>query len=309
MKCSVLLPVYNGATTLPQAIESVLAQSDGDFEFLIIDDCSRDNSVEIIKDYMRHDARIRGLFHENNQGLAATLNEGLERAQTDLVVRMDQDDESLPDRVRLQMRYMGVRGDVAVAGSHVYHMARRRENDYFVRVPVEHEEIMRVLPSRNCMYHPATILRKSAVLGMGGYRADFKNAEDYELWLRLSRKYRLGNLDVPLLRYRFSIDGMTISKKWQQLLYFQMAILSYVQPQLSPLELQEAAQEELEAMSKEHFFQGVARGTIEDLARLRLRYDAFRVYRQFSRELSFRRSVGILSYLVRCLLGESAKTS
>src|SRR3989442_8482384 len=102
MKCTVLLPVFNGAGTLAQAIESILSQSEEDFEFLIIDDKSSDGSAEIIRTYMDRDARVQGIFHQTNQGLAATLNEGLERAGADLVVRMDQDDESLPERIRLQ---------------------------------------------------------------------------------------------------------------------------------------------------------------------------------------------------------------
>src|SRR5712691_9193401 len=121
----------------------------------------------MIRTFMRRDARVKGVFHDTNLGLAATLNEGLERARADLVVRMDQDDESLPERIRLQVAFMGAHADVAVAGSHVYHMARRKQYDRLVRVPVQHEEIMSVLPSSNCMYHPSTILRKAAILEMG----------------------------------------------------------------------------------------------------------------------------------------------
>jgi glycosyltransferase involved in cell wall biosynthesis len=301
VKCSVLLPVYNGAATLRQAMDSVLAQTDGDFEFLAIDDKSKDDSAAIIRDYMRRDARVIAIFHEENQGLASTLNEGLERARAGLVVRMDQDDECLPDRIRLQVRYMGVRPDVAAAGSHVYHMAKHRKFDHFVRVPVEHDEIMRVLPSWNCMYHPATILRKAAVLEVGGYRADFKNAEDYELWLRLAGKYQLGNLNVPLLRYRFSIEGMTLSKKWQQFLYANMAMLSYAQPGLSREELERAARGRIESIGKEEFFEGVARGTIQELAQLRLWADAIKVYLKFVSQLTPVRSARLLGHLSRSI--------
>ncbi|HEY6392266.1 MAG TPA: glycosyltransferase [Bryobacteraceae bacterium] len=301
MKCSVLLPVYNGASTLRQAMDSVLAQTDGDFEFLVIDDKSKDDSAAILRDYMRRDARVIAIFHEENQGLASTLNEGLERARAGLVVRMDQDDECLPDRIRMQVRYMGVRPDVAAAGSHVYHMAKQAKFDHCVRVPVEHDEIMRVLPFWNCMYHPATILRKAAILDVGGYRADFKNAEDYELWLRLAGKYRLGNLDIPLLRYRFSIEGMTLSKKWQQFLYANMAMLSYTRPGLPREELERAARERIESIGKAEFFDGVARGTIQELAQLRLRGDAVKVYLQFASQLPPWRSVKLLAHLSRCL--------
>jgi glycosyltransferase involved in cell wall biosynthesis len=301
MKCSVLLPVFNGAGTLAQAIESILSQSEEDFELLVIDDKSRDRSAEIIRAYMSRDGRVEGVFHEANLGLAATLNEGLERARSGLVLRMDQDDESLPERIRLQVGFMEAHNDVAVAGSHVYHMAKRRQYDRLVRVPVRHEEIMSVLPTSNCMYHPSTILRKAAVVEAGGYDADFKNAEDYELWLRLSRKFRLANLDIPLLRYRFSTGGMTLGRKWQQLLYVQKAILSHTQPQLSSAEHENVAIERREAIGKDYFFEQVARGTIEELLRLRLWGDAIRIYGQFSRQIGVRRSARLLGHFVRCI--------
>jgi hypothetical protein len=159
---------------------------------------------------------------------------------------------------------------------------------------------MRILPSSNCMYHPATVLRKAAVLEVGGYQADFKNAEDYDLWLRISRKYKLANLDVPLLRYRFSANGMTLGSKWQQLLYVQKAILAHTQPQLSPAENQEAALQRRDAMGKDYFFEQVARGTIEELIRLRQWSDAFAIYSKFSRQISARRSMRLLAHLIRC---------
>src|SRR5436853_6608304 len=147
MKCTVLLPVFNGVGTLAQAIDSILSQSEEDFEFLIIDDKSMDRSVEVIRTYMGRDARIEGVFHDTNLGLAATLNEGLARARAELVVRMDQDDESLPERIRLQVRYMSAHPDVAAAGSYVYHMAKHRRYDRLVQVPLQHEEIMSARPT------------------------------------------------------------------------------------------------------------------------------------------------------------------
>src|SRR5260370_35695538 len=106
MKCSVSLPVVNGAGTVAQAIDSILSQSEKDFELLIIDDKSRDRSAEIIRDYVRRDPRVHGVFHDRSLGLAATLNDGLERAGADLVVRIDQDQESPPVRMRLQGGYV-----------------------------------------------------------------------------------------------------------------------------------------------------------------------------------------------------------
>src|SRR5215471_8656406 len=102
MECSVLLSVYNGAATLKETIESILNQTEKDFEFIIIDDRSKDKSAEIIKQYAKADTRIRPVFHSENAGLSASLSEGLRLAQTDLVARIDHDDIALPKRLELQ---------------------------------------------------------------------------------------------------------------------------------------------------------------------------------------------------------------
>src|ERR1700685_386485 len=121
MNCTVLLPVYNAGRPLSVAIESILGQEEKQFEFLIIDDGSTDESARVIQDYAARDRRVRPIYHAENLGLAATLNQGLELASSDLVVRMDQDDEALPHRIGTQVRFMRENPDIAVAGSFVYH--------------------------------------------------------------------------------------------------------------------------------------------------------------------------------------------
>ena len=291
MTCSVLLPVYNAGPPLRVAIESILRQDEPDFEIIAIDDRSSDDSAQIIGEYMKQDPRVRGIFHEKNRGLAKTLNEGLEQAQTELVVRMDQDDESLPHRIRTQVSYMQSHPDTVVAGSYVYHMGRTPQYDRLVELPTSHEAIAQVLPTANCMYHPSVILRRTEILKLGGYRPEFKNAEDYDLWLRVARAYRLANIPVPLLRYRFSTDGMTLGKKWQQMLYVQMAVAAFRDPGLSGEKLLESAEEALAKIDREYFLGEMARGTIQELVRLHLWQDALKVLVLFSKQLEFRRSL------------------
>jgi glycosyltransferase involved in cell wall biosynthesis len=291
MTCSVLLPVYNAGQPLRIAIESILGQDEPDFELIAIDDRSSDDSARIIREYMSQDSRIRGVFHEKNLGLANTLNEGLELARTELVVRMDQDDEALPHRIRTLIGYMCSHADTVVAGSYVYHMGRTRQHDRLIELPTEHEDIARALPTANCMYHPSVIMRREEILKLGGYRLEFKNAEDYDLWLRVSRAYRLANVPVPLLRYRFSTAGMTLGKKWQQMLYVQMAMAAFRDPSLSCEKLLASAEEALTKIDREEFLGIVARGTIEELSRLHLWEDAIKVLFLFSKQLEIRRSV------------------
>lgn len=307
MKCSVLMAVYNAGKPLRTAIESVLEQNEPDFEFLIIDDCSRDESAGTIREYAARDSRIRAIFQPENRGLAATLNTGLAEARTDLVLRMDQDDESLPHRAATQVRFMDSHPEIAVAGSFVFHMSRQPRYDRLVTLPTDHDEIVRTLPKHNCIYHPSVIFRRSKILALGGYRPQFKNAEDLDLWLRAGRLHRLANIPLPLLRYRFSTQGMTLSRKWQQLFWIQMATLSHQRSFPSEQELANAAQEALAGIDKQWFLQQVAMGTIQELARLRLWGDAARVFLLFARELNARRNLEVAGQLatsaVSSLLG------
>jgi hypothetical protein len=302
MKCSVLLPVYNAGGVLRDAIQSILAQDEPEFEFLIIEDCSTDASAEIIRSVAEKDARIRPIFHRRNAGLAATLNEGLREARSEFIARMDQDDMALPDRLSTQIRFLRARPQVAVAGSFVYHMGRTPKWDRLIRLPVEHAEIAGILQKYNCMYHPSVMLRRSAILELGGYRPEFHNAEDYDLWLRASRVYHLANIPVPLLRYRFSAGGMTLAKKWEQALYAQMAIVFHRCPGWTIEKVREQAALELEGLGKNAFLLAVFRGTVKELLRLGQEKDARHVWQMFFRQLDFKgklKAIGLSSELYR----------
>jgi glycosyltransferase involved in cell wall biosynthesis len=299
MSVTVLLPVYNGAATLPQAIDSILRQSHRELELLVIDDASTDDSASIISEYARRDSRVTAVLHEQNLGLSNTLNEGLERAQHDLVARMDQDDESLPQRLGAQLRFLEAHPNVAVAGSWVLHMGARPEFDRLVRLPVEHDEIAAILPGENCLYHPSVMFRRHAVLEAGGYRGEFKNAEDYDLWLRLVRKYELANVPQPLLRYRFSVDGMTLSRKWEQLFYFYLAQAAAGDPNIPLDEAREGARRTIRDLDRRWFLMQVAAGTVRELVTLRHWRDAVIVAARFGREVGPRAAISLLAEIGR----------
>ena len=116
-KISVVMPAYNAENYIREAIDSILAQTFRDFEFLIIDDGSTDHTVEIIRSYS--DSRIRLYQNERNMGVAATLNRGLDLARGEYIARMDADDISLPERFAKQAAYMDAHPDVAVCGSNI----------------------------------------------------------------------------------------------------------------------------------------------------------------------------------------------
>jgi GT2 family glycosyltransferase len=299
MSVTVLLPIYNGARTLRQAVESVLRTEAVEFELLLIDDASTDASAAIVRDYASRDDRVTAVLHERNVGLAGTLNEGLERARHELVARMDQDDEALPERLRVQAEFLAAHPDVAVAGSWVFHMGARPERDRLVRLPTEPEEIAATLQRENCLYHPSVMLRRNVVVEAGGYRGEFKNAEDYDLWLRLARSHKLTNIAQPLLRYRFSVHGMTLGSKWEQLYYVHLAQAAAGDPEVRLDEADRRARAKLADVDRGWFLTQVAQGTVRELAALGHWRDAAVVLRRFAKEIGLRRSVSLLAEMAR----------
>ena len=206
---------------------------------------------------------------------------------------MDQDDESLPLRLRIQLDYMLRHPDFAVVGSYVYHMGTKQEFDRLVELPSDAEQIKQTLLQYNCMYHPSVMIRRNKILELGGYKAEFKNAEDYDLWLRVSKLYPLTNISKPLLRYRFSVTGMTLGRKWEQLFYVYLAQAAHeVEGDFECI--YEIAKERLEKTDKKHFLTQVATGTVTELSRLKLWKDAVKLIFQFFGDIDFKTFIRLL---------------
>ncbi|WP_260928969.1 glycosyltransferase [Novosphingobium sp. 9] len=201
---SVAMSVYNGERFLALAIESILAQTFTDFEFLIVDDGSSDGSAAIIRRYAAADSRIRPIIREN-RGLVASLNEMLEQAQAPIVARMDADDFSQPDRFARQYAFLTANPDYGVVGSWSEDMGEdggpifRTGEDH----PLKHDDILTAIDEGGQLIcHPAAMFRRDVVLSVGAYHAAFRHCEDLDLWLRLASVTKLGNIPLRLLRYR-----------------------------------------------------------------------------------------------------------
>lgn len=210
VKVSVIMAVYNAERYLSEAIESVLAQTFVDFEFLIHDDGSSDESLAMLQDYATRDDRIL-LSSGLNKGLAATLNQLIENARAPLLARMDADDISRPDRFERQVAYLDDHPDIAVLGTFIRfidehgHPIRDHDN------PVSHDEIdARNIEGGTALDHPTVMMRRDAVQAVGGYDPSFQSVQDLDLWLRMAERFRLANYPAVLLDYRFysgSISG------------------------------------------------------------------------------------------------------
>ena len=201
-KISVLMPVYNAEKFLQEAIDSILNQTFTDFEFIIVNDASTDDSKNIILSYK--DPRIVYLENARNLGQAVTMNKGLKLAKAEIIARMDADDISAPNRFELQYKEMQKEKGIAVIAS-VYEVVN--ENKLFLYLEdyaKSPEEIYYTLQFRDCIGHSTTMFRKSIVLNVyDGYDKN-RESEDYDLWLKIAAQYKISKVNTCLLKLRTS---------------------------------------------------------------------------------------------------------
>ncbi len=197
-KVSVIMPAYNAEKYIKGSIDSVLSQTYGDFEFIILDDCSRDSTQQIILSY--GDPRIVYVKNEKNLGVAGTLNRGLELAQGEYVARMDADDIAMPERLALQTQFLNEHPEVCACGSNAVLFGADRTDEQ-TDMPLKQRDICLRMALSNPFVHPTMMFRKDALQGVV-YDSTFEGREDYRMWMVLSRKGQMENLPQALLRYR-----------------------------------------------------------------------------------------------------------
>lgn len=208
---TVLMPVYNAGPYVGEAIESILAQTMSNFEFLIINDGSTDESLSIVKHYQTLDPRIR-LITRSNKGLVPTLDEGIENARGEFIARMDADDISLPTRLEEQLSFLRSRSQYAIVGTFT---RKLNEDDYMEGLyprPTTNVNL-RLFMAHGCALAGATIMVKREVFEKFG-KFDPLNwpAEDYDLWARITirdKSLLIYNLPKALYLYRENTQGIS----------------------------------------------------------------------------------------------------
>jgi glycosyltransferase EpsE len=197
---SVVMSVFNDGDNLAKSIDSILNQTFTNFEFIIVNDGSTDLTSDILTAYKNNDVRIK-LIQQDNKGLASSLNTGINNSKAQLIARMDSDDVSLPERLEKQVSYLNQYSEVDILGSAAYLVNTNGEELGVMRLPSEHDSLVKIMHKASPFIHPSVMMRRKAILLVGGYRDHLKRAQDYELWSRLFERCRFHNLKEPLLIY------------------------------------------------------------------------------------------------------------
>ena len=205
---SVIMPVFNSENTVHAAIESILNQTFREFEFIMIDDGSTDDSYAIMQQYQQIDNRVR-VIQQQNQGITVALNAAINHAQGEYIARMDADDIAYPQRLEAQHQLMSQYLSIGICGTQIEIFGAKTGIGH---VPTDPTIAKFTLLFRTPVYHPTVMIRRS-LLEKHQLRYDPENtyiaAEDYDLWLRASKYTEIANHPDTLLRYRISDTQIT----------------------------------------------------------------------------------------------------
>lgn len=208
-RVTILMPSYNGEKYIYETIKSLEDQSFCDWELLIVNDPSTDNTVSIIQEYQKYDERIRLIVNEVKAGLAEALNQGIREARGEYIARIDDDDIAMPSRLEKQVRLLEERADVSLVGSWQRHFGKE---EWVHRPPETPEEIKAALLFKCDVCHSTIMFKKENFTKRGLYYSPNYVSEDYELWTRAIRELKFYTIPEVLGEYRVNGENITASK-------------------------------------------------------------------------------------------------
>lgn len=211
------MPVHDGEKYIQQAVESILSQTYSDFEFIIIDDGSSDNTVPMLEKYAVEDSRIVLACNKTNLGLACSLNLGLEKAKGEYIARMDADDISLPGRLAAQVLFLDDHPEVGVLGTAASLMDSQGVLGHLVKYPERHVLLYWMMCFfENPIIHPSVMFRKKLIVEMGGYDERYVTSQDFDLWSRMAVSTNLANIQDVYLYLRKHEENISSTRYQQQ---------------------------------------------------------------------------------------------
>mgnify|MGYP003705971511 CR=1 FL=1 len=224
------MAAYNSEKHIEESICSIINQTYENFEFIIVNDGSTDNTPSIIKKYAKQDKRIR-YINQKNIGLTKTLIKFINKARGIYIARMDTDDISHPERLALQVDYLDNNQNIGVIGSWVNIIDEKGKVRRKKRLITESEKIKKRIIYSNQLVHGAATFRKDIYFLAGGYDSNFKYSQDYDLWLRMINKTNITNYPDYLYYVRYHTDSLTNKNFKSQREYAVNAIVKNVSHQ------------------------------------------------------------------------------
>lgn len=213
---SVVMSVYNGEKYLKESIRSILNQTFKDFEFIIINDGSTDSTERIIKSFK--DPRIIAVSR-HNKGLVASLNQAIRMAKGKYIARQDDDDISLPERLKKELIFMNNHPDCVLVGTAFEVMDENKKNISIEAFPTENNDLKRSMLSVNPFAHGSTLFSRKAAIDCGLYTDKYGPTEDFALWSKMALVGEINNLPDLLYRWRVNIEGISQSRSQEQISY------------------------------------------------------------------------------------------
>jgi len=199
---SVLMPVHNGGRFVEDAVNSILLQTFDDFELIIGDDGSTDQTLEIISRLAVKDRRIRLIHNSRCQGISKTLNKAARQARGPLIARIDSDDWAHETRFSLQIGAFRQAANLVLCGSNATQVDEQMRPLFHTVLPVSDWDIRCAALFENPFSHPSVMMRAEAFHRAGGYNEEFSTTQDYDLWIRLFAQGEVRNLSESLMKMR-----------------------------------------------------------------------------------------------------------
>lgn len=214
---SIILPVYNGANRIKEAIKSVIGQTYTNWELLVVDDGSQDNTGKIVEDFIKNNQRIKYVKNELNFGIQKTLNRGLKESKGQYIARIDDDDIWIDiDKLSKQVEFLDNNPDYVLTGTGVIVVNEKGNELFRYLLPETDIKIRNNILSKNCFAHSSVVFKKDMALSFKGYdeSVNTRHIEDYDLWLKLGSIGKFVNL--PIYAVKFTCRDQSISSKNKQ---------------------------------------------------------------------------------------------
>lgn len=215
-RVSVIMGIKNGERFLRESVESIVAQTFNDFEFIIIDDGSTDRTAEILKEFSQKDSRVKIITNPQNLGLTKSLNIGIRAASGEYIARMDADDIAMPERFEKQVKFLDENSGHTLVGSWAQVIDEKGSDVRELKYPTADTELKKTLIKLNPFIHASIMMRRSALDQTGLYDEAWRYGQDYELYFRIAKNFKMANISELLLKHRINRDSVTRKNNREQ---------------------------------------------------------------------------------------------